>query len=94
VSESEHHVAASLVRDALTAVFDRDSVSLLREDSPLVALGMTDADMVCFADALAASARAQGRGCVLADADLEGVATVADLIGAVVAALAPGEVGS
>jgi hypothetical protein len=88
---SAHHVAASLTQDALAAVFDASAVSALREDSPLAALGMSDADVVCVADALAAAARGQGLWCVLDDADLGQAETVSDLIAAVTAKLAESE---
>jgi hypothetical protein len=72
-------------------VFDASAVSALREDSPLAALGMSDADVVCVADALASAARDRGLSCVLDDADLVQAGTVSDLIGAVTARLAESE---
>ena len=88
-STSAHHVAASLTQEALAAVYEPTAVALLREDSPLSALGMTEADVVCIADALAVGAARRGLTCVLDDVDLVDlvdlvdVGTVATLIGAV-----------
>jgi len=85
-STSAHHVAASLTQEALAAVYEPTAVALLREDSPLSALGMTEADVVCIADALAVGAARRGLTCVLDDVDLVDlvdVGTVAKLIGAV-----------
>ena len=89
-----HHVAASLTQDALAAVFDPASVALLREDSPLSAVGLTDADMVAVADAIAEAAAREGLVCILTDADVSGVTTVSDLIAGVVAQLATTQVAS
>jgi hypothetical protein len=81
---ASRHDAASVVQEALVAVFDATAVGVLREDSPLSSLGFTDADMVCVADAIAAASSSRGVTCVLDDADLVDVVTVADLIDAVV----------
>jgi hypothetical protein len=89
-----HHLAAQVTQEALAAVFDPSAVAALREDSPLSALGFADADMVCVVDALAAAASARGRSCVLEDADVVEVTSVADLIGAVMTALDEPEVSS
>jgi len=75
--------AASAVKAALIAVFDTGPVSVVREDSPLTALGLTDADMVCVADAIARETAAWPVPCVLDDSHLAGVSTVADLVTAV-----------
>lgn len=75
--------AAVIVEQALLAIFAADVVSGLREDSPLTALGMTDADAVCVADAVMVGATAMGWTCVLGDADLAGATAVADIIDAV-----------
>jgi hypothetical protein len=87
VTTTQRHIAAELVEEALRAVYEPSQVALLREDSPLSALGASAADMVCIADALAVAARHQGRSCVLDDSDVDEVATVADLIGVVLVKL-------
>ncbi len=76
----ERRQAARVVDVALRAVLAADVVSRMREDSPLVASGMTDADAVCVVDALAAASAEAGWACVLDDAALIDVVTVADLI--------------
>lgn len=77
------HDAAVVVEQALSAVFDPAVVVRLREDSPLTSAGMTPADAVCMADAVAVAAAGVGSVCALSDEDLVAVATVADLIDAV-----------
>jgi hypothetical protein len=78
-------MAAGLVEDALSEVFDATVVAGLREDSPLSTLGMVPADAVCIADAVAAAASRAGQACSLGDADfvVEADLTVADLVEAV-----------
>jgi hypothetical protein len=66
-------------------VFDPDVVRGLRADSPLSALGMTLADTVCVADAIALCARRHDVRVEPGDGDLDGLVTVADLIGAIAA---------
>ena len=85
----EHRVAAGIVEDALASVFDPAVVRGLREDSPLAAVGMTPADAVCIADAVAAVAERAGLACHLDDADFATARSVADLVSAVEAAARP-----
>lgn len=87
----EQRLAAQVAEEALRSVFDPQAVSALREDSPLTAIGLTPADVVCLADAVAKAANDRGFSCVLGDADLEGVHTVADLVEAVIEAATPTE---
>lgn len=87
----DHRTAAAIVEDALVAVYDAAVVRRLREDSPLEALGMSAADAICVADAVAASAVAAGHTCVLVDADFADAVTVADLVGRVQARADAGE---
>lgn len=75
-----HRAAATIVEDALCAVFDEDLVRRLRADSPLEAVGLTDADLVCVTDAIEMAASAVGLHCALRDEDLVGVDTIDDLI--------------
>ena len=82
----DRRVAAGIVEQALGAVYDPSIVRTLREDSPLDVLGIRPADAVCIADAVHAAAPAFGAECVLDDADVVDVETVADLVDAVVAA--------
>lgn len=86
----DRRTAAMLAETGLAAVFAADVVSGLREDSPLVGVGLTAADLVCLSDAIAAAAAARGCDCVLDDADVEGLTTVADLVGVIEAR---GEIG-
>ncbi len=79
--------AGGLVRVGLDAVFDPAPVAALRSDSSLRAVGWTDADAVCVADAIASAAHAAGLDVRLTDADFAGVATVDDLVAAVAARL-------
>jgi hypothetical protein len=81
----DRRTAGQLVEEALAAVFDGEAVTALREDSPLSAVGMTSADLVCLADAIADAATARGRTCVLGDVALSDVVTVSDVIDAVTA---------
>ena len=81
--------AALIVEAGLAAVFDAAAVAGLREDSPLGAVGMTDADAVCVADAIAAAADETGWSCVLDDEVMAGAQTVAALIDAVVSLAVP-----
>lgn len=80
---SERTTHAAIAEEALRRVFDSQSVAGLREDSPLAMLGMTSADVVCLADAVARAAQERSVTCMLGDADLAGLTTVADLIDAV-----------
>ncbi len=80
---SERTTHAAIAEEALRRVFDSQSVAGLREDSPLAMLGMTPADVVCLADAVARAAQERSLTCMLGDADLAGLTTVADLIDAV-----------
>jgi hypothetical protein len=79
----DRRIAAGIVEDALTVVFDPTVVRQLREDSPLTVLGMTNADAVCISDAVRDAAGASGLDCHLGDTDLESASTVADLVAAV-----------
>jgi enoyl reductase-like protein len=85
----DRRVAAGLVEDALGEVFEPALVSRLREDSPLSVLGMSPADAVSVADAIAAAAGRAGLSCALDDADFitEEDLTVADLVEAIMRAL-------
>jgi hypothetical protein len=82
----DRRAAASIVEEALAAVFEPAVVRQLREDSPLGMLGMTPADAVCVSDAVAQSAAAVGLECRLGDAEIGGAGTVADLVSSVQAA--------
>ena len=82
-ADPDRLAAAAAVKAALIAVFDAGPVSVVRADSPLSALGLTDADMVCVADAVTRETASWPAPCVLDDDDLAGVATVADLVNAV-----------
>jgi hypothetical protein len=77
------HDAAVVVEQSLARVFDPAVVARLREDSPLTSAGLTTADLVCVADAIAENAQVLGSACRLTDEDVADVATVADLIDAV-----------
>ena len=88
MSDEERRRAAGMVEDALARVFDAEVVVRLRADSPLDVVGMTPADAVCIADAVAEAAEASGRSCRLDDADFAHAATVADLVAAVQSRLA------
>ncbi len=90
-SPIEHRLAAQVAEEALRSVFDPQAVSALRDDSPLTAIGLTSADVVCLADAVAKASDDRGFTCVLGDADLEDVHTVADLVLAIIEAAAPTE---
>lgn len=79
----DRRTAGLLVEEALAAVFDADAVKGLRPDSPLSAVGVTPADLVCLAEAIADAASARGGICILDDLSLSDVITVADLIDAV-----------
>jgi hypothetical protein len=79
----DRRLAAGIVEDGLAAVFDPAVVRQLREDSPLIVLGMTDADAVCVSDAVGIAAESAGLACVLGDSDLANAVTVADLVAAV-----------
>jgi hypothetical protein len=81
----DRRTAGQLVEVALAAVFDVEAVQGLREDSPLSAVGMTSADLVSLADAIADASSARGRTCVLDDRALSDVVTVSDVIDAVTA---------
>ena len=85
----DHHVAAQVAEEALRSVFDPQAVSALREDSPLAAIGLASADVVCVADAVAQAAVDRGITCVLDDDAMENVETVADLVQAIIEAAAP-----
>ncbi len=87
----DHHLAAQVAEDALRSVFEPQAVSALREDSPLAAIGLTSADVVCVADAVAQAAVDRGFTCVLDDAAMENVETVADLVRAITEAAAQSE---
>ena len=93
-SDPDRLAAASVVKAALIAVFDAGPVSVVREDSPLTALGLTPADMACVADAVARETASWPAPCVLDDADLADVTTVADLVDAVVSRRAAGSATS
>jgi hypothetical protein len=82
-SALDRRAAASIVEDALGAVFEPAVVRQLREDSPLSMLGMVPSDAVCLSDAIAHAADAAGLECDLGDATLGGAVTVADLVSAV-----------
>jgi hypothetical protein len=79
----EHREAARITEAALARVFDVSAVRGLREDSPLSALGMAPADAVCVAEAVGQVADEAGLACELGDADLDGLASVSDLVAAV-----------
>jgi hypothetical protein len=81
--------SAVIAEAALTAVFGATAVGSLREDSPLTAVGLTPADLVCLADAAAVAAAARGITCVLDDASLADRRTVSDLVQAVAGASRP-----
>ncbi|MCX6434476.1 MAG: hypothetical protein NTX29_17490 [Actinobacteria bacterium] len=85
----DHRVAAGIVEDALTSVFDPAIVRGLREDSPLAGVGMMPADAVCIADAVAVAAERAGLVCHLDDADFATAESVADLVRAVETAARP-----
>ena len=80
---TDHRTAAAIAEAGLAAVFAPDVVARMREDSPLSALGLTPADLVCVSDAVADAAVARGRVCLLDDADLDGLESVADLVRAI-----------
>ena len=86
----DRRAAAGLAEAGLAAVFDPAMVARLREDSPLEAVGITDADLVSVSDAVGHAAEARGLVCLLGDGDLDGVATVADLVTAIAGAAMPG----
>ena len=75
--------AAALAERGLAAVVGEDIVATLREDSPLEGIGLTEADLVCVSDAIAAAASARSVDCVLSDEDVVGLVTVADLVTAI-----------
>jgi hypothetical protein len=79
----DRRAAATIVEDALGAVFEPAVVRQLREDSPLSMLGMALADAVCVSDAIADAAEAAGLACDLGDGILGSAVTVADLVSAV-----------
>jgi len=81
----DRRTVAGLVEDALGEVFEPTVVAGLREDSPMSTLGMTPADAISIADAVALAAQRSGLTCLLDDADfvVEGDLTVADLVDAV-----------
>lgn len=83
------HDAAVIVEQALAAVLDPAVVRQLRPDSPLAPAGLTPADAVCVADAVAEAAEQAGWTCLLGDADLAGAETVADIVRAAAQAAAP-----
>lgn len=68
--------AEDSVRVALGRVFA--GVASLREDSPLSALGMQAADLVCLAEAIWTET-----GLLIDDSDLAGIVTLGDLQGVV-----------
>lgn len=78
-------VAADLAERGLAAVVGDDIVAALREDSPLDRIGLVPADLVCVSDAVAAAALGDDRECVLTDADVDALVTVADLVTAIAA---------
>lgn len=75
--------AAALAERGLAAVVGAQIVAALREDSPLAGVGLTDDDLICVSDAVADAARTEGVACSLTDADVSGLVTVADLVGAI-----------
>ena len=77
--------AAALAEAGLTAVVGPGIVAGLREDSPLARIGLTSADLICLSDAIANAATTAGAHCVLDDADMVDLVTVADLVSAVAA---------
>lgn len=77
--------AAALAEAGLTAVFGLDVVAGLREDSPLEGIGLTPEDLICLSDSIANAATKDGGSCVLDDADIDDLVTVADLVSAVAA---------
>jgi hypothetical protein len=79
----DHRTAAAIVETALSRVFDARAVAALREDSPLTALAVQPADLVCIGDAVASAAGERAWSCVLSDADVDPLDTVSDLIAAV-----------
>lgn len=79
----DRRAAAAVVQEALAAVLDPALVPTLREDTPLAAAGMTSADAVCVADAVAAAGLARGIDGYLGDADFATAVTVGDLVEAV-----------
>ena len=83
MSRPDRRAAALVVEAALAAVFDAALVRQLREDSPLTVLGMVPADAVALADAIARESERAGWACVLGDAELAGLVSVADLVSVV-----------
>ena len=79
----EHRTAAAIAEAALSVVFGRSAVATLREDSPLAAVGLVPADLVCLSDAIAADAAARGVTCILDDEALGHALTVGDVVVAV-----------
>lgn len=76
--------AQAVVDAALARVFPADVVTGLRADSPLSALGMTDADAVCLSDAVGDAAASVSFRCVIDDDAMASVRTIADLVDEVV----------
>jgi len=82
----QRRAAAGLAEAGLGSVVDPALVAGLREDSPLDAVGLAAADLVCLSDAVGQAAAARGLVCALDDGDLDGVVTVADLVTVIAAA--------
>lgn len=78
----DRRAAVAITVEALRRVLDPSTVAALRDDSPLSAVGVTDADLVCIADAIAAESERipDGRVVLLDDRDFESISTVADLV--------------
>lgn len=85
----DRRVAVAVTVEALRRVLDPATVATLRDDSPLAGVGVTDADLVCIADAIAAECERLPDGAlvVLDDDDFESINTVSDLVTAVRARL-------
>jgi hypothetical protein len=82
--ELDRHEAERLVAEALRSVFAPEVIGQARDDSPLASLGMTGADAIAVAEALAAQAQVAGYTCLLGDAEFAEVTSVSDLVSAVV----------
>lgn len=80
----DRSTAAALAEQGLAAVFGAQIVAGLREDSPLAGIGLSAADLVCVSDAIADAAEIRDIDCVLGDADMDGLTTVADLVSVIV----------
>ena len=86
----ERRTAAAICEQALAVVYGASTVATLREDSPLSAVGLVPADLVCLSDALAEAASTRGLRCVVDDSGFEGTVTVGDLVSVVQGRIAMG----